>query len=87
MQQFELERYQENIAKTLSFQEVTDTVFSRMAEIFDEAKALALRGVNASEDEQSRRIMAQSMDGLLDRMVDLGNTIHDGRYIFAGASR
>ena len=52
VQRFELERYQENIAKTLSFQESTDTVFSRMSEIIDEAKALALRGVNASEDDK-----------------------------------
>ncbi len=86
VQQFELERYQENIAKTLTFQESTDSVFSRMGEIIDEAKALALRGVNASEDAQSRGVMAQSIDGLLDRMVDLGNTVHDGRYIFSGAA-
>ena len=86
IQQFELERYQENIAKTLTFQEATDLVFSRMSEIIDEAKGLAVRGVNASEDAQSRGIMAQSIDGLLDRMVDLGNTVHDNRYIFAGAA-
>lgn len=86
VQQFELERYQENIAKTLSFQQSTDTVFSRMGEVVDEAKALALRGVNASEDAQSRATMARSIDGLLDRMVDLGNTVHDGRFIFSGAA-
>ncbi|TVR16528.1 MAG: flagellar hook-associated protein 3 [Planctomycetota bacterium] len=86
VQHFELGRYQENIAKTLSFQQSTDTVFSRMTEIADEAKSLALRGVNASEDAQSRAVLARSMDGLLDRMMDLGNTVHDGRYIFSGAA-
>lgn len=86
VQEFELERYQENIAKTLSFQQSTDSVFSRMGEVIDEAKAIALRGVNASEDAGSRQVMARSIDGLLERMVDLGNTVHDGRYIFSGAA-
>ncbi|TVR47170.1 MAG: flagellar hook-associated protein 3 [Planctomycetota bacterium] len=86
VQRFELERYQENIAKTLTFQETTDSVFSRMGEVVDEAKGLALRGVNASEDAASRATMARSIDGLLDRMVDLGNTVHDGRFIFSGAA-
>ena len=85
-QHFEIERYQENIAKTLSFQESTDAVFSRMIEVVDEAKTLALRGVNASEDAQSRAVLAQSIDGMLERMVDLGNTKHDGRYIFSGTA-
>jgi flagellar hook-associated protein 3 FlgL len=57
-----------------------------MGEVIDEAKAIALRGVNASEDASIRQVMARSIDGLLERMVDLGNTVHDGRYIFSGAA-
>lgn len=81
---FQSERYRENIEKTMAFQGVTDTTLNRMTEIMDEVKGLAVRGANASEDAASRRALGQSVDALLNRMVDLGNTVHDGRYIFAG---
>lgn len=86
IEQFELERFQNNISRTLAFQQATDSTFTGMTEIIDEAKAVAVRGSNATEDAASRQVLAQQVDGYIQRTIDLGNTVHDGRYIYAGAA-
>ncbi|TVR14855.1 MAG: flagellar hook-associated protein 3 [Planctomycetota bacterium] len=82
----EMDRYLANIDKTLAFQQASESAVTGMVDIAEEAKALALKATNGSEDAASRSAMARTMDGLLQRMVDLGNATHDGRYIFAGTA-
>lgn len=86
VQHNEMDRYLANIDKTLAFQQASESAVTNMIDITEEAKALALKATNGSEDASSRAAMAQTMDGLLQRMVDLGNTVHDGRYVFSGTA-
>jgi flagellar hook-associated protein 3 FlgL len=79
-------KYIDNITKGGSFVQATDSALGEMSAALDEAKALAVQGANGTQDAASRRALAQSVDSLLTRMVDLANTVHDGRYIFAGTA-
>jgi flagellar hook-associated protein 3 FlgL len=83
-ERFAADRFKENIQSSLAFYQVTDTALTRMNEIMDEAKAVAVKGATATEDAQSRASLGRQMDGFLNLMIDLGNTVHDGRHVFAG---
>jgi flagellar hook-associated protein 3 FlgL len=59
---------------------------SDMTNLMDEAKSLAVQGANGSQDAASRKTLANSVDSLLSRMIDLSNTVHDGRFLFGGTT-
>ena len=79
-------KYLDNIDKALAFMGATDTSLNELTQTFDQVKEIALQGANASQDADSREALALSVDSYLDRMIDLGNTVHDGRYIFGGTA-
>jgi flagellar hook-associated protein 3 FlgL len=80
------DKYLENIEKGSSFIAASDTALGLMSGVMAEAKSLAVQGATGTQDSDSRRALASSVDSLLSRMVDLGNTVHDGRYIFSGTA-
>ena len=79
-------KYLDNIDKATSFMSATDQALSDMTSLMDEAKSLAVQGANGSQDASSRKTLANSVDSLLSRMIDLSNTVHDGRFLFGGTS-
>jgi flagellar hook-associated protein 3 FlgL len=79
-------KYLDNIDKGESFIEASDSAMEQMSQVLTDAKALAVQGANGTQDAASRNTIAQSVDSLLTRMVDLANTVHDGRYIFSGTA-
>ncbi len=79
-------KYLDNISKGESFVNASDSAMEQMSQVLDDAKSLAVQGANGTQDAASRKALAQSVDSLLTRMVDLANTVHDGRYIFAGTA-
>ena len=79
-------KYLDNIDKGGSFIEATGSAMEQMSQVLTDAKALAVQGANGTQDAASRTAIAQSVDSLLTRMVDLSNTVHDGRYIFSGTA-
>jgi flagellar hook-associated protein 3 FlgL len=78
--------YLDNISKGGSFISASDSALGQMTEVMDQAKALAVQGANGTQDAASRQALARSVDSLLTRLVDLGNTVHDGRAVFAGTA-
>ncbi len=79
-------KYLDNVGKAMAFTTATDTTLGEMSATFDQVKALAVQGANGSQDAASRRALAAAVDSHLQRMVDLGNTVHDGRAIFGGTA-
>lgn len=77
-------KYLDNIDKSLAYMGATDTAFSEITSLFDEVKSIAVQGANASQDADSRAALAQAVDSHLQRMIDVANTVHDGRFIFGG---
>ena len=79
-------KHLDNIGKAIGFITATDATLSEMSTSFDQVKALAVQGSNGSQDAASRKALAAAVQSHLDRMLDLANTVHDGRYIFAGTA-
>lgn len=74
----------QNIERSLSFLSTTDATLGEMSQAVTQAKQAAVEGASGHQDAASREALAQSVDALLSRLVDLGNSVHDGRYIFGG---
>ena len=85
-QTLETGKYLDNIDKSTAFMDASDSAMGQMAQVMDSIKTLAVQGANGSQDAAGRQALAQTASSLLSRLVDLGNTVHDGRYIFAGTA-
>jgi flagellar hook-associated protein 3 FlgL len=85
-EQFAAQRYLDNIDSGTAFMTAADASLSEMSQLMDQVKSTAVQGANGSQDAASRAVLAQSLDSFLSRMADLANTVHDGRFIFAGTS-
>ena len=79
-------KYLDNIDKSLAFMGATDTALSEITELFDQTKSIAVQGANGSQDAASRYALSQAVDSYLTRLVDVANTVHDGRFIFGGTA-
>lgn len=80
------EKYVDNIDKSLAFMSATDSTMSEMISVFDTAKSIAVQGASATQDAASRESLAESVEAQLDRLIDLTNGVHDGRFIFSGTA-
>ena len=78
--------YQANIAASTGFLATADSAFAGMTSLLQEVKGLAVQGGNDTLDASARAALGSAVDHALKRLVDLGNSQHDGRYVFAGAA-
>ncbi len=79
-------KYLDNIDKSLAFMGATDTSLSEITQLFDQVKSIAVQGANGTQDAASRFALSQAVDSYLTRLVDVSNTVHDGRFIFGGTA-
>jgi flagellar hook-associated protein 3 FlgL len=79
-------KHLDNVGKAIAFQNATDSALGEMATTMDEVKSLAVQGANGTQDAASRRALASAVDSQLARLVDIANTVQDGRYIFSGTA-
>ena len=79
-------KYLDNIDKSLAYMGATDTALSEITGLFDQVKSIAVQGANGSQDAASRYALSQSVDSFLTRLVDVANTVHDGRFVFGGTA-
>jgi len=82
----ETEQYLRNADHALSWLEATDTVLQELNSVIHRAKELALAGANGTQDDSARRALADEVAQLYDNVLNLANSTHAGRYIFAGQS-
>jgi len=75
-----------NIDRSIGFGNASDTAFAGMTDLLQQTKSLAVQGGNDTNTPQSRAALGEEVDRLLDRMIDLGNTQYDGRFIFSGTA-
>ncbi len=81
-----LGKYLDNITKSQAFIEAGDKALESMSAGLNEVKKLALQGANGTADAASRKAIARAVEGELDRIIDLANSAHDGRFLFAGTA-
>ncbi len=55
-----------------------------MVDVASQALKLAMDGVSDTQGQNERETLATEMDALLQQGIELGNTTHQGNYIFSG---
>ncbi len=78
------QQYQSVIDYAYSWMSVADTALSNVVQLLNNAKAIALEQGSDSADEQTRMSAALQVDSIVSQIVQLANTKHGNRYIFAG---
>lgn len=79
------EHYLSNMAQAQEWLTVTELGLGRGAGIVAQAKECAQRGASDVLTQDGREAIARELDGLLGELMNLSNTRHGDRYIFAGA--
>lgn len=80
----ETKQYRQNIEDAVSWMNSTDAALAEMGSALQRARELAVYGSTDSLSNLDRQAIADEVDQLLQHLVQVGNTQHGGRYIFAG---
>lgn len=80
----ETEQYIRNNDAAISWLDASDVVLKDVREVIHRAKELANRGASTHLDETSKKALADEVAQLHDSLLQLANSTHGGRYIFAG---
>ncbi|HHT69078.1 MAG TPA: flagellar hook-associated protein FlgL [Firmicutes bacterium] len=80
----EADQYIRNIGSAESWLDAADIVMKDVISVIHRAKELGLYGASSHLDETARKALADEIGQLHDNVLQLANTTHGGRYIFAG---
>ncbi|MBN1536731.1 MAG: flagellar hook-associated protein FlgL [Anaerolineales bacterium] len=71
---------------TNDWMSATDNAFDQMLDIAEDAVTYTQTGISDTEGDDERTALANEINSLLQEVVDVANTKHLGKYIFAGFS-
>lgn len=77
------EQYTEHVQDAISWMETTDAAISDLSSLMMQAKELAVKAVAPNPDMALDAIAAE-LDGIINQIVEIGNTKIGDRYVFAG---
>ncbi|MCE5311893.1 MAG: flagellar hook-associated protein FlgL [Nitrospiraceae bacterium] len=80
----QITQYKRGINTAKDSLETMDSTLTTLSSVLSRAKELAVKGASGTETAQSRAIMAQEADVILQEAIGLANTRVGNRYIFAG---
>lgn len=80
----ETEQYLRNNESAISWLDASDVVLKDVIAVIHRAKELANRGASTHLDETSKKALADEVAQLHDSLLQLANSTHGGRYLFAG---
>lgn len=81
----EQKQHIKNMKDAKSWLDATDTALANYGEIIHRAYGLALEGANGTLPADARQAIADEINQLIDHLLQVANTSHAGRYIFAGS--
>lgn len=79
------DRWSKNADDALSWVEATEDALNGAADVVQRARVLALQASNGTLNSGERDVIVAEVQGLLDGIVEIGNTTLAGRYLFGGA--
>jgi flagellar hook-associated protein 3 FlgL len=79
-----VDQYLTNIGTGLSWLEATDLALAQAGEGLNRVRELALYGVNGVLDSTERQALAKEVEGVLNDLMQIGNTQFGDRYLFGG---
>ncbi len=80
----ETEQYLSNVEDAYSWLDSTDTVFSSVTSILHRAKELTIYSATETLSDSDRQAIAAELEQLYDNVLQLANSTHGGKYLFAG---
>ncbi|NMB01617.1 MAG: flagellar hook-associated protein FlgL [Firmicutes bacterium] len=80
----ETDQYIRNIGSATSWLDASDTVLKDVIAVIHRAKDLAVSGASSHLDQTARQALADEVAQLHDNLLQLANSTHGGRYLFAG---
>lgn len=78
------QQLRDNAQVAQDFNSAAEVEMQSAESVLQRVRELALRAASEALNEQQLDGMAAELDGLLDRMVDIGNSTHEGRFLFGG---
>ena len=81
----EQQQHIKNMKDAKSWLDATDTALANASEIIQRAYELAVQGANDTLTKDERNAIADEIDQLIEHLIQVANTTHTGRYIFAGS--
>lgn len=78
------DQYLRNIGDAQSWVSVSESVLASVQNQLGRARELAVQLANGTNTPQDRANGAREVKEIFDHLVAVANTVHDGRYIFAG---
>jgi flagellar hook-associated protein 3 FlgL len=80
----ETEQYIRNLDAAVSWLDAADVILQDVVSVIHRAKELAVAGASTHLDETARQALADEIAQLHDNLLQLANSTHGGRYLFAG---
>jgi flagellar hook-associated protein 3 FlgL len=80
-----IEQYQRNANYVTNWVSASETTLTGAADSLQRANGLAIRAANdVTLDTQERNAIADEVNGILEQMVNTGNTQSEGKYLYGG---
>lgn len=79
-----IEQYVENAGSGITWLENTDAALEEAGAVVHRLRDLAVQGANGTLAQDSLDALADEVNGLVNHLVQVGNTKVGGKYIFAG---
>jgi len=80
----EVDQYTRNIDSAESWLDASDVVMKDVLAVIHRAKELGVYGASSHLDGTARKAIADEVEQLYDNLLQLANSTHGGRYLFAG---
>lgn len=80
----ETEQYLRGAADAQSWLESTDSALDSLTNVLHRLRDIITMGANDTQDDAARFALAQEAEQLFDSIIQLGNSTHGSKYIFAG---
>lgn len=77
-------RVETNAELAQDFNNATESELSAASEVMGRVRELALRAATETLNEQQLSGLSSELEGLLDRLTDIGNTTYEGNFVFGG---
>ncbi|MGM0370366.1 MAG: flagellar hook-associated protein FlgL, partial [Bacillota bacterium] len=78
------EQQTSNVEEGLAWSKATDSAMEQAGNSLQRARELAVKGAGGSLNTEDRNALAAEIDQLRENVVDVANSKHNDRYLFAG---
>lgn len=81
-----LETFLVNLREGRSSLDLSVSLLTQAGDVLKQARNLAVEGSQSTNDAQAHEAMAQEVDRLLERLIEVTNSQHNGRFLFSGTA-